>query len=137
MELGQSELTWLLLQVRDQVLLDGDTENGMGPGRHLVHHSLGCPSGVRPDVKAVRHLGRRPHSHLFKPTYSDHPVLLLPYLNGLLILGLAKQVNELFVIDFQETAFNDELGFVSARLLFSVDESDHPRDDAKVFFLYA
>ena len=107
----------ILIQIIDLVLLDGDGENGMRSGGVVVHEGRRCGSGIAATVQAARQLLVVVDFLFVQAVNCDGPVLFFTNVDLAVALSSGQrlvqalwiqQIMELFVIDFEETAFDDE-----------------------------
>lgn len=116
--------------------------------RAIVHESASCASEVASLIEARSQLLSTVHLVLPEAIQTDVPVLLFSDLDLLLLNEpvdhsarthglMIEEIVKLLVVDFEECAFDDNVGLVLPLLDLLEDELDHPRYDAELFILDA
>ena len=118
------------------MLLYRDGEDTVRPRRCLIHECRGGSSCMRAYVKTVGHFCCGANCNFIQTKHRNRPILLLSYRNIFLLWdhfieqALVKQINQLFIVNLQKRAFNEELSLRSALLLLLKDEPDDSRYDS-------
>lgn len=124
------------------MLLYCDGEDTVRPRRCLIHKCWGSTSCMRAYVKTVGHFCCRANCNFIQAKHRNRTILLLSDRNLFLLRdhlieqALVQQINQLFIVNLQERALNEQLSLRSALLLLLKDEPDDSRYDSELLLLH-